>query len=129
MKNILCALAVVYLSFAPGVSLTAHAVSYSVLQEHRQVRDKAVMQTGTILYLFHSGTPDIKKTISINDILIVYRETPSCELKEVGKIKVLSSSGDNFIKAAVVEGEVKHDDIAKKGTVSFLVVLSDDKCK
>jgi hypothetical protein len=109
--------------------LIVRAVSYPILEEHRQIKEKAIVKVGSTVYLFHSGTPDVKMAIRVNDILIVYRESPECKLKEVGKIKVLSHAGDNYYAGVVIEGEVTLDDIAKKGVVSCLVILSDDKCK
>jgi len=89
---------------------------------HLRDRDEAFMTAGRIVHLFHSGTDDVKKTIHGNDILTVYRITPSCELKEVGKIKVIGYIGDTYLKGEVVEGEIKPDDIAKKGNVSCLII-------
>ena len=110
--------------------LTARAVSYSpFIEEHRQIKNKAIMKVGTTIYLFHSGTPDVKKEIGLNDILIVYRESPTCEMKAVGKIKVLSFAGENYLTAEVVEGEIMIDDIARKGKSACLVILTEDKCK
>jgi hypothetical protein len=51
------------------------------------------------------------------------------ELKEVGKIKVLSYVGEDYLKGEVVEGELKAGDIAKKGDVASLIISSGDKCK
>lgn len=84
---------------------------------------------GTVVCLFQSGTADVKKVINMNDILSVYRENKSHELKEVGKVKVLYFVGENYVKGEVVEGEIKADDIAKKGDVAILIISSDDKCK
>jgi len=119
-----------FLSLALTIPLTARAVSYSpFIEEHRQIKNKAIMKVGTIIYLFHSGTPDVKNEIHLNDILIVYRESPTCEMKAVGKIKVLSFAGGNHITAEVIEGEIMIDDIAKKGKAAYLVVLTEDTCK
>jgi hypothetical protein len=74
------------------------------------------------VYLFHSGTDDVKKTIHANDILTVYRINPSCEVNPVGIIKVLSYIGETYIKSEVLVGEIRPDDIAKKGNVSCLVI-------
>jgi hypothetical protein len=87
------------------------------------------MVKGDVVCLFHSGTEDVKKEIHINDILIVYRENHEHQLKEVGKIRILSSVGEDYLKGEVVEGEVKAGDIAKKGDVASLVISSEEKCK
>lgn len=80
------------------------------------------MKAGQILHLFHSGTADVRKTINANDVLIAYRIMPSCEVKEVGKIRVIAYVGETYLKGEVVEGEIRPDDIAKKGKVSCLVI-------
>jgi hypothetical protein len=102
-------------------SVAVFAVSYPPPLYHRQDRGETVMKVGQIVYLFHSGT-DVKKTIHANNILTVYRISPSCEVNPVGIIKVLSYIGETYIKAEVLEGEIRPDDIAKKGNVSCLVI-------
>jgi hypothetical protein len=97
------------------------AVSYRPPLYHRQNMNKPFM-TGDIVYLFHSGTAGVKRTIHGNDVLAVYRIDSSCRVTEVGKIRILSYTGETYLKAGVVEGEIKRDDIAKKGDVSCLVI-------
>lgn len=101
--------------------LITFAVSYPPAIFHQQDRHEPVTKGG-IVYMFHSGTNDVKKTIHVNDILTVYRTNSSCEVKESGKIKVLLFVNETYIKGEVIEGEIKPDDIAKKGRVSCLVI-------
>jgi hypothetical protein len=129
MKKI-AKLLVVLLISCVGLPQLVNAVSWSPLQEEREEKAaKGIMVEGTVVCLFQSGTADVKKAININDILPVYRESKSHELKEVGKIKVLSYVGEDYLKGEVVEGELKAGDIAKKGDVASLIISSDDKCK
>ena len=129
MKKIGKVLAVL-LILCTGLPQLANAVSWSPLQEEREEKAiKGILVKGTVVCLFQSGTADVKKAININDILPVYRENKSHELKEVGKIKVLSYVGEDYLKGEVVEGELKAGDIAKKGDVASLIISSDDKCK
>jgi hypothetical protein len=129
MKKIAKLLAVLLILFA-GLPNLVTAVSWSPLQEERDEKAaKGIMVKGTIVCLFQSGTADVKKAINVNDILPVYREGKSHELKEVGKIKVLSYVGEDYLKGEVVEGEIKAGDIAKKGEVATLIISSGDKCK
>jgi hypothetical protein len=107
-----------------------NAVSWSPIQEEREEKAaKGIMEKGDIICLFQSGTADVKKAININDVLPVYRESKSHELKEVGKIKVLSYVGEDYLKGEVVDGELKAGDIAKKGDVASLIISPSDKCK
>jgi hypothetical protein len=129
MKKIATLLAVLLLVCA-GLPQLANAVSWSPLQEERDEKlAKGLMVKGTVVCLFQSGTADVKRAINVNDVLPVYREGKSHELKEVGKIKVLSFVGEDYLKGEVVEGELKAGDIAKKGDVASLIISSDDKCK
>jgi hypothetical protein len=103
--------------------LSVFAISYFPAPlYHRQEKLETPMRTGETVYLFHSGTSDVKRDIHPNDILIVHRITPSCEVREVGKIRVLSYIGETYLKGEVVEGEIRPDDIAKKGNASCLII-------
>jgi hypothetical protein len=103
--------------------LYVFAVSYAPAPlYHRQEKVETVMKAGENVYLFHSGTNEIKSTIHADDILTVYRIDTSCKVKDVGKIRIISYIGETYLKGEVVEGEIKPDDIAKKGNVSCLVV-------
>ena len=129
MKKIGRLLAVLLISCV-GLPQLTNAVSWSPLEEEREEKAvKKLMVKGIIVCLFQSGTADVKKAINVNDVLPVYRESKSHELKEVGKIKVLSYVGDDYLKGEVVEGEIKAGDIAKKGDVASLIISSGDKCK
>jgi hypothetical protein len=103
--------------------LTTFAVSYPpVSLFHRLENAEAVMLPGAIVYLFHSGTDEIKSAIHVDDILTVYRINTSCEVSETGKIRVISHIGETYVKAEVMEGEIKPNDIVKKGKISFLII-------
>ena len=118
MSSAMYVVLLVLLVFAP---LSAFAVSYTPRLYHREVRhDK--FDKGDTVYMFHSGTEDVKKGIHVNDTLSVYRVTQSCEVVPVGLIKVISFVGETYIKGEVVSGEIKPDDIAKKGNVSCLII-------
>jgi hypothetical protein len=129
MKKIAELLAVLLIICA-GLPQLVIAVSWSPIEQERvEKAAKGIMEKGATVCLFQSGTADVKKAISIDDILVVYAEGPKHELKEVGKIKILSYSGEDYLKGEVVEGEIKAGDIAKKGEVASLVISSGDKCK
>jgi hypothetical protein len=124
MKKKIANISILILLLSAAVNpLTAFAASYlPAFFYHQNEITETVMRVGQIAYLFHSGTEDVKKIIHDNDILIVYRINPSCEIKAVGKIKVLSSIADTYFKSEVVEGEIRPNDIAKKGHASCLVI-------
>jgi len=113
-----------------GIPSRVFAVSYSVVEEQRDEKvSKGIMKAGDPVCLFQSGTADVRKAIGINDILIVYRENSKHELREIGKIRVRSFSGDDYLKGEVIEGEIQANDIAKRGNVASLVISPADKCK
>ncbi len=108
-----------------GAPLSVSAVSYFPAPlYHRQEKIENPMRSGETVYLFYSGTADVRRSIHVNDVLIVHRVSESCEVREVGKIRVLSYVGETYIKGEVIEGEVRADDIAKKGEVSCLVIFA-----
>lgn len=128
MTHMLTRLAVLMMLF--GLSGSAAAVSYPVVEEQREAKAaKGIREKGETVCLFQSGTADVKKMISVGDLITVYRESGKHELKEVGKIKVLSFIGEDYLKGEVIEGEVRTGDIAKKGDVASLVISSEDTCK
>lgn len=112
---------VILLLAAICAPLSAFAVSYPVQLYHREVRHDKFVEGDTV-YMFHSGTEDVKKTIHVNDTLAVYRTSPSCEVTPIGIIKVISFVGETYIKGEVFAGEIKPDDIAKKENVSCLII-------
>jgi hypothetical protein len=130
MKKKAPILAILLLLLTPSLAPRAHAVSYSPIPEQREEKAaKGIREKGEEVCLFHSGTEDVRKAINVHDVLVVFREGPKHELSEVGKVKVLSYVGEDYIKGVVVEGEVQTGDIAKKGDVASLIISSGDKCK
>ncbi len=112
------------------ISTGAHAVSWSPTQEEREEKAaKGLKGKGETICLFQSGTADIKKEIHVYDILAVYREDQNHQLRNVGKIKILSYAGEDYLKGEILEGELMPGDIAKKGEAAGLVISSSDKCK
>jgi hypothetical protein len=122
MKKPLLLLLLVSLFFLPAV---VQAVTYHFPEKTPlHVQEEAVMTVGTKLYLFHSGTEEVKNTIHANDVLTVFREYPpdfSVETREVGKVKVLLPLGDYYFNGEVIGGEVKEGDLAKKGMVACFI--------
>jgi len=124
MKRKITGILIVILLLLAAVNpLTAVAASYlPAIFYHQNDIAETVIKVGQPAYLFHSGTEDVKRTIHVNDILIVYRISPLCEVKKVGTIKVISNIADTYFKGEVTEGEIRPNDIAKKGNASCLVI-------
>jgi hypothetical protein len=102
-----------------------HAITYPFPEnEPAYLNDEAVMKVGTKIYLFCSGTAEMRKTINVNDVLTVYREYPpdiSLETREVGKVRILSALGEYYFEAEVIEGYVQPGHVAMKGTVACYI--------
>jgi hypothetical protein len=110
--------------------LRTNAATFSPFAtESEEKTAKGIIEKGETVCLFQSGTEDVRKTIAVDDVLSVYRETKSNEVTEVGKIKVLFYVGTDYIKGEVIEGELKAGDVAKKGNAAGLIISTDDKCK
>jgi hypothetical protein len=130
MKRVTWLLVALFLLLSVGLPLRGYAVSPSPIpEEHEEKMAKGIRVRGETVCLFQSGTADVKKTITIGDVLMVYRESKKQELKEVGKIKVLSYVGEDYMRGEVLDGELQAGDIAKKEGVASLVISSGDKCK
>jgi hypothetical protein len=97
---------------------------YPVQLYHKEIRHDKFIKGDTV-YLFHSGSGEVKKTIGVNDTLTVYRTSPQCEAVPIGIIKVVSFVGETYIKGEVFAGEIRPDDIAKKENTSCLVISAE----
>ncbi len=100
------------------------AVSPLSVYAAKTFKSEVVKQTGDNLYIFRSGTQDVKKDFCLNDVIPVYREAAYGwpikgygEVKttsEVGEIKVLSYLGNHDFEAQVVNGSLHAGDVAEK---------------
>jgi hypothetical protein len=100
-----------------------HAVSYPP-GEPTYLKDEDVMRVGAKVYLFHSGTDDVKHALKLNDVLTVYREYPpdiSALSKESGKVRVIATLGDYYLVGEVIEGYAEPGYLAIKGTVACFI--------
>jgi hypothetical protein len=107
------------------MTTSLHAVTYPFPgNEPAYLNDEAVMKVGTKIYLFHSGTAELRKSINLNDVLTVYREYPPdfhLETREVGKVRILSVLGEYYFEAEVIEGYAQPGNVAIKGTVACYI--------
>lgn len=103
-----------------GVLAVSPLAAYAAMTYKSEV----VKKSGDNLYIFESGTQDVKKDFCLNDVIPVYHEAAYGwpikgygEVKttsEVGEIKVLSYVGNHNFEAQVVNGSVQAGDIAEK---------------
>ena len=99
--------------------LTIPALSQAA---EKKAKSEVVMKMGNIVHLFHSGSVEAQKEITVNEVLSVNRVIgKSAQQKEVGAVKVLSFIGEHYFEAEIIKGEIKVGDIAKKDGTSLLV--------
>ncbi|HUI44815.1 MAG TPA: hypothetical protein VL122_02330 [Nitrospirota bacterium] len=66
--------------------LRANAVVvWPIPAEREEMAAKGTLEKGDIVCLFQSGTADVRKAITMNDVLPVYRETKSMSSRKSGK--------------------------------------------
>ncbi len=129
MKNALT-MAFTLVALTAMLPRTVHAVSYPLIEEQREEKAaKGIREKGETVCLFQSGTVDVRKEIGIGDVLTVSRPQKNGKLQEVGKIRVLSFEGENYLKGEVFDGEVMTGDVAKKGDIASLVISSEERCR
>lgn len=88
------------------------------------MKAEASMTVGAKIYLFHSGTDEVRKLINVNDVLTVYRESPpdiAPGSTEAGKVRILFPLGDYYFEGEVIEGAIQPGNLAKKGKVACLI--------
>lgn len=81
-----------------------------------KVKVEVEKKVGDDLTLFYGGGAKIKKQFPVGAVVNVYSRNRAFGLnfnQRVGKIKIISFEGDNFIKAQVVEGTVRSGDVVK----------------
>ncbi len=116
--------ATVLLAVVIAIPLAAHAVAYYPLY-HLQDGDETAAAAGQTVYLFFSGTEEEHRSIHEGDSLVVSRIGRTCEATVIGKIRVLAILGETYLKAEVLEGNVKVGDIARKDAISCLVIPAE----
>jgi hypothetical protein len=80
-----------------GLPQLANAVSPSPIPaEHEERIAKGIKVKGETVCLFQSGTPDVKKELAAGDILVVYRETGTHELKEHLRVRSIMFDSPRF---------------------------------
>jgi hypothetical protein len=106
---------------AAAVPLRAAATSYDPLTREEEPA-AAEMAAGATIYLFHSGTEQVRRALQVGDVLEVTRVGADGTALGVGKIRVTASAGAVCLRGEVLEGRVRLHDVAEKGGVSCLVI-------
>lgn len=93
-----------------------------------EVQKGQVLNPGDTVYLFHSGTDEVKKIICVGETIPVYDEVYAkgvTKRTEVGKVQVLEYAGEHQFKARVVEGKIKNGNVAVKENAACMVYTND----
>ncbi len=95
-------------------------------------QSEAVKKSGDGVYLFDSGSQDVKKEFCLNDVVPVYRKVfygynfknyeALRSTQQVASVKILSYVGDQYFNAQVVDGSLQTGDEAKKAGASCPVL-------
>jgi hypothetical protein len=90
----------------------------------KSFNSEAVKKSGENVYLFDSGSQNVKKEFCQNDIIPVYRDVfhsfyfkgigMAQSVEQVASIKILSYEGDRYFNAQVLNGVVAAGDVATK---------------
>lgn len=117
-----------------GVSWgTAVAVSYVP----QSVIDQATTGTvnhkrhGAMVHLFHGATPEAVHPL-VGQEFSVFREAEAgCppEKHPVGKIRIIRLSGNHYLEAVVLEGDLMDGDVAHLGGLFGLVIPARERCE
>lgn len=112
---------------------TADAASYVPHGVIDQLNGDTVIHKrhGAMVHLFHGATPAAAHSL-VGQEFSVFRETGAgCppEQQLVGKIRIITLSGNHHLGAVVLEGELRDGDVAHLGGVFGLVVPTRERCE
>jgi|WetSurMetagenome_2_1015567.scaffolds.fasta_scaffold00172_3 hypothetical protein len=83
---------------------------------------------GSVVYLFHSGTPEIQKAVAVHDTLPVYTFDGRCSPKETGKIAVFAVINNYYLSAKILSGKISAGDVAVKGRIGCMILEHKNDC-
>ena len=100
-----------------AIAILISGISLTYAQtEPAKVKVEVEMKSGDQVTLFYGGSGNIKKDFPVGKVIKVYARNRAFGLnynQMVGKVKILSFEGENFIKAQVVEGIIHSGDVVK----------------
>jgi hypothetical protein len=108
-------------SLALAVPMHAAATSYDPLPREEEPAGME-MAGGATVFLFHSGTEQVRRSLQVGDVLEVSRVGPDGASRGVGKIRVAAFLGAVCLRGEVLEGKVRQHDLAEKDGVYCLVI-------
>ena len=85
------------------------------------------MLSGDTVFLFHSGTREMRRSLTIGDVLGVFRIGPDGRTRTVGSIRATAFVGEFCLRGEVVAGNILPHDVAEKNRV-FLLVIQENLC-
>lgn len=114
-------LAVVLLALAVCGVHRVGATSYDPLPRDPEPATQEIAP-GASLYLFHSGTDEIRRSLKIGDVLDVLRIGPDGRTRTVGAVRATAFAGEFCLRAEVVSGKILPHDVALKKRLFLLVI-------
>jgi hypothetical protein len=82
----------------------------------------AELGAGATVFLFHSGTEEVRRSLAVGEVLEVTRPGENGASRTVGKIRVAAPAGAVCVRGEVLEGGIHLHDLAGREGVYCLVV-------
>jgi hypothetical protein len=108
-------------SLAMAVPMGVAATSYDPLPRQDEPAGME-LTAGMTVFLFHSGTEQVRQSLHVGDVLEISRVGPDGASLSVGKIRVAAFLGAVCLRGEVLEGRIRPHDLAEKDGVYYLVI-------
>jgi hypothetical protein len=102
--------------------MKAYGTSYDPLPHGEEGTAATAMAPGATVYLFHSGTEEVRRSMRVGDVLVVSRPGEYGTSRTVGKIQVAAPAGAFCLRGEVLDGSIHLQDLASREGVYCLVV-------
>ena len=97
------------------------ATSFDPLPREQETAAREI-SPGETVFLFHSGTPEVRRSLKIGDVLGVFRVGRDGSIRSVGGIRATAFVGEFCLRGEVIEGRILQQDVAEKNRTYLLVI-------
>lgn len=110
------------LAFTLAGPVPTYGTAYDPLPHAEEATEAPTMAAGATVYLFHSGTEEVRRSVTVGDVLVVARPGEDGASPTGRKVRVVGPAGAVCVQGEVLEGKVRVHDVATGKGVYFLVV-------
>jgi hypothetical protein len=110
--------AAVLLVAVAGGPVRTYGTSYDPLP----LGGEGTAPAGATVYLFHSGTEGVRRSLAVGEVLEVTRTEEGSPSRTAGKIRVVAAAGAFCVRGEVLEGGARVHDVAVRESVYCLIV-------